>query len=46
MFRASISIVFVLMAIVACENDSGEIRRVTHFEKAPDEYTENLQMIH
>ena len=46
MLRASISIVFVLMAIVACENDSGEIRRVTHFEKAPDEYTENLQMIH
>lgn len=30
----------------SCENSSGEIQRITHFENAPDEYTENLNMIH
>ena len=44
--------VFVFMSILlagvllSCENNSGEIQRITHFENAPDEYTENLNMFH
>lgn len=38
----------ILLAVVlmSCENNSGEIQRITHFENAPDEYTENLNMFH
>ena len=46
MFRTSITISLIILVVVSCENSSGEIRRITHFEKAPDEYTENLQMVH
>lgn len=44
--------VFAFMSILlagvlmSCENNSGEIQRITHFENAPDEYTENLNMFH
>ncbi|MAA57820.1 MAG: LPS export ABC transporter periplasmic protein LptC [Cryomorphaceae bacterium] len=47
MFRVLVSISLLLTGILlACENNSGEIQRVTHFENAPDEYTENLNMFH
>tara|TARA_B110000285_G_C15142761_1_gene632180 strand:- start:9273 stop:9821 length:549 start_codon:yes stop_codon:yes gene_type:complete len=42
-----ISICFILMGILSsCENNSDEVQRITHFENAPDEYTENLDMFH
>ena len=47
MFRVLVSISLLLMVILlSCENNSGEIQRITHFENAPDEYTENLNMFH
>ena len=47
MFRVLVSISLLLTGmLLACENNSGEIQRITHFENAPDEYTENLNMFH
>ena len=47
MFRLPVSISILLTGmLLSCENDSGEIQRITHFENAPDEYTENLNMFH
>ena len=42
-----IPIGILLMGILfSCENNSDEVQRITHFENAPDEYTENLDMFH
>ncbi len=47
MFRVLVYISLLLSGILlACENNTGEIKRITHFENAPDEYTEKLNMFH
>jgi len=35
-----------IVALFSCVNDLDEVKRITHFENAPDDLTQNLKMIY
>ena len=44
-FLFPLSIVFVGI-VCSCVNDESEVKRITDFEDAPDEQSQNLKMVY